>query len=1450
MAEIRYDIFTNIEQVAETYERSTGRIIEQAKRLTQAQEAAFRAAMPGGPGGSGAAVAQENALAEATRRKTAAQGEAATSARALEREQTRLIQKGITALSTLGEESRAYAQLTQFQLRAAEVQGLLVNRGEILSQIQTRLAASGDRAAQMFSAQAVRARDLRLNMLGLNTSMAELASIATIAGGRLGLLLTQLTLIGDVIGRRFSALGGGSGGGVGFPLLIGIGAGIAGIVAAGAALRSLVQEGSEAEQQLLKLGAIVRATGGSAGFTAKEIDSLAEEIAFATLATEEQVKDAAAQLLTFRSISGETFQRTLALAQDLAAAGFGSVGSAALQLGKALEAPILGMTQLRRSGVVLSDSQKEVIRSLEESGRHLEAQKALLDAVAERVAGTGRGEAGGLAGAWQELGERLDEFVEESSKRIGIITALANAVDILVSVIPSGRGQTPQQERIAINEELSQLAREPTTRSGLNDELINKLLERRALLNDQIAASERRIADARAKGEAQSAADEAERRAEALRDLTLRLDGAAKAEDEFRQIKQQLDEQLAAGNIDLRKYGELIGLAREQTIEGTPAARAYAAEVERQAEAQKKAREALDDSIAARREEIRWLDEYAAAIKAGEGPQKEAEIRRRNELEVRREILAAQRQGLEIGDAERAQIEADVQALTEKEQVIQRLKDAQELSRREQERQSKEAAEALAEPFENAMEAIQESISGTISDVLKNGVSSFKDFSGKILDIFIDMAAQLATLLIFRPQVVLGALAGGVNPLDILTGGGTPIVTPAQAKAQQATDQQTGLLTRIVGGFAKLDFSLGGISDKLREVFDLPNRFDVQMREASREALGVEAGFRDRITELVGANAQGLLGAAIIGLGGVIGGIASAGGSLKNTIAGVASGLLTAAGAVFGSLFFGIGAPIGGAIGGALGGILGGPIGSGLAKGLDLLRGTPQVQSNNIGPLLADLLLVGLPLSGLFFPPPTGRGQLITRPPGTAAANPFIPFDPALGGQVQARVAGAPGIIGPGGNILPEGLSGARSGEFFRGVFEETVFGEVGLAGPTGTKFKKAFIQQIVNFFEDLDIAIALQLKEVEFRNVEQALQTTETELRKRQPDRFFRELTLERFQTVLAGLETPAEAIADITQRLNATVAGVKPKEKLQVMFDFITDFLEGRATLIESLDQLKVFAGVKFETTAFESIIETIHRAVLVLRERGEDFGIDLGDLDALAAAARAEAKIKVEETFRLQTLELVDPLAAALFSLNEEREAAIREAEAADISIEEVERLFGIRRLRIVEEANQAILDVLEARLVAPEISATTRLGEAVGKIEEISEQILAGGGGPTARQDAAVAFQRALTAAEELFGFTAPFFGLESLLTEQLQRIIDFVPSAPDLTAAIDTSSLVEQSRLSNETLQLIGVSLDVAAAREQEQNENILEELRALRAENALLRADLNRALDRIGAMAA
>lgn len=104
-------------------------------------------------------------------------------------------------------------------------------------------------------------------------------------------------------------------------------------------------------------------------------------------------------------------------AQDLAELGFGSIESAAVQLGKALEDPVAGIAALQRVGVSFSASRRGVIKQLVETGRQAEAQRIILDGVERQVVGSGVAAGQGLAVAFDGLGEELRRFGENLGRR-------------------------------------------------------------------------------------------------------------------------------------------------------------------------------------------------------------------------------------------------------------------------------------------------------------------------------------------------------------------------------------------------------------------------------------------------------------------------------------------------------------------------------------------------------------------------------------------------------------------------------------------------------------------------------------------------------------------------------------------------------------------------------------------------------------------------------------------------------------------------------------------------------------------------------------------------------------------------------------------------------------------------------------------------------------------------
>ena len=239
-------------------------------------------------------------------------------------------------------------------------------------------------------------------------------SIAAIQGP-LGPVAGRITSLGTIIGN------------VGLT----VAAITVGIAALTFALKATIGVISRAEQQFLKLKAILKATGNAAGLTLREIEALAQEIGIGTLASTQKVRDAAGILLTFKSISGETFKEALRLTQDLAEVGFGDVKQGAIQLGKALEEPIVGLGALRRVGVSFTDQQKEVIKVLSMTGQKAEAQRIILEALDKQVGGAGVEAATGLAGAIDSVNENFTIFIEKSVQGQRAVTFLTNALNKL-----------------------------------------------------------------------------------------------------------------------------------------------------------------------------------------------------------------------------------------------------------------------------------------------------------------------------------------------------------------------------------------------------------------------------------------------------------------------------------------------------------------------------------------------------------------------------------------------------------------------------------------------------------------------------------------------------------------------------------------------------------------------------------------------------------------------------------------------------------------------------------------------------------------------------------------------------------------------------------------------------------------------------------------------------------
>jgi cell wall-associated NlpC family hydrolase len=194
-----------------------------------------------------------------------------------------------------------------------------------------------------------------------------------------------------------------------------------------AAIGGAVHELRESIRVTAQTNQALRSTGAVAGITARGIDQLAQSLLRKTGVDDEATKTSANLLLTFTQVRNEAgrgndvFNQSVKAVVDMSAV-IGDLSSNSIQLGKALNDPVAGMTALRRVGVSFTAQQREQIAALMKHGEILRAQKIILAEV--------RREFGGQAAAQEKATGGLN-ILRESIKN--------TSADLLRALLPSFR---------------------------------------------------------------------------------------------------------------------------------------------------------------------------------------------------------------------------------------------------------------------------------------------------------------------------------------------------------------------------------------------------------------------------------------------------------------------------------------------------------------------------------------------------------------------------------------------------------------------------------------------------------------------------------------------------------------------------------------------------------------------------------------------------------------------------------------------------------------------------------------------------------------------------------------------------------------------------------------------------------------------------------------------------
>ena len=192
----------------------------------------------------------------------------------------------------------------------------------------------------------------------------------------------------------------------------------------------------ENEQASAQTAAAIKSTGGAANVTTGQIEKLADGIEKKSGMDAHAIQSGSNLLLTFTKIKNEAgdgndiFDQTTKTMADMATAMGTDPKNAAMQLGKALNDPIKGVSALGRAGVQFTKEQKDQIKTLVESGDTMGAQKIILAELQTQFGGSADAAGKTFAGRMSILKHRFDEFSETlAAKLMPVLMAFMDWVE-------------------------------------------------------------------------------------------------------------------------------------------------------------------------------------------------------------------------------------------------------------------------------------------------------------------------------------------------------------------------------------------------------------------------------------------------------------------------------------------------------------------------------------------------------------------------------------------------------------------------------------------------------------------------------------------------------------------------------------------------------------------------------------------------------------------------------------------------------------------------------------------------------------------------------------------------------------------------------------------------------------------------------------------------------------
>lgn len=189
-----------------------------------------------------------------------------------------------------------------------------------------------------------------------------------------------------------------------------------------------------AEREVAQLDAIIKSTGGAAGYTRQQLLDMADTLSSKSTFSGGEIVEAQTRLLSYSGILGTNIPRAMQAIIDQSARLGISVSQSAETIGRALESPSKAAAALAQQGfgAAFTKEVRGTIDELVKAGKEGEAQVMILEILEESYGGAAQAARDTFGGALLALRNTLDDLTTGNS---GSLKAATNAVNDLTKVL-------------------------------------------------------------------------------------------------------------------------------------------------------------------------------------------------------------------------------------------------------------------------------------------------------------------------------------------------------------------------------------------------------------------------------------------------------------------------------------------------------------------------------------------------------------------------------------------------------------------------------------------------------------------------------------------------------------------------------------------------------------------------------------------------------------------------------------------------------------------------------------------------------------------------------------------------------------------------------------------------------------------------------------------------------